>query len=81
MAEGTAARLTDRPTSPGRPGPMLEVYDWPTTVVGNELDAPYAAPTSGGPPFRAYEVTPVRVFAFPTNDDFDATQRRFGGRP
>jgi hypothetical protein len=32
---------------------FLDIYDWPTTAIdGAELDAPYAAPTSGGPPFR-----------------------------
>lgn len=56
---------------------MLDVYGWPTTVVCDELDAAYAAPSSGGPPFSAYEVTPRRAYAFPTNDQFDPTRFTF----
>ena len=55
-----------------------DVYDWPTTVQGDLLDAPYAAPTSGGPPFRVYELTPVRAHAFPTDDSFEPTRFIFG---
>ena len=50
---------------------FLDVYDWPTTIAGDELDTPYAAPSSGGPPFRVYELTPARAFAFPTADQFE----------
>lgn len=78
VVEGTAARLTAAPDLSRASRAMLEVYDWPTTVVGDELDAPYAAPTSGGPPFRVYEVTPARTFAFPTNDQFEPTRFTFG---
>ena len=78
VVEGTAARLTGAVDLARASRAMLEVYDWPTTVVGDELDAPYAAPTSGGPPFRAYEVTPVRALAFPTDDQFEATRFTFG---
>jgi hypothetical protein len=53
---------------------FLDVYDWPTTVAGDELDAPYAASSSGGPPFRVYELTPARAFAFPTADQFEPTR-------
>lgn len=53
---------------------FLAVYDWPTTVVGDQLDAPYAAPTSGGPPFQVFELTPTRAFAFPTADEFEPTR-------
>ena len=45
------------------------VYGWPTTVSGSELDAPFGAPTSGGPPYQAYEITPHRAFAFPTDGE------------
>ncbi len=78
VVEGTAARLTEAEDLARASSAMLDVYDWPTTVVGDELDAPYAAPTSGGPPFRAYEVTPERAFAFPTDDQFDPTRFTFG---
>lgn len=51
-----------------------EVYGWPVTVTGDLIDAPYAAPTSGGPPFRVYELTPVRAHALPTEDTFQPTR-------
>jgi hypothetical protein len=77
VVEGIAARLTGATDLARAADAMRDVYDWPTTVVGDELDAPYAAPSSGGPPFRAYEVTPTRAFAFPTNDEFDPTRFTF----
>lgn len=46
-----------------------DVYGWPTTVNDGELDAPLGAPTSGGPPYRAYEITPRRAFAFPADGE------------
>ena len=76
VVEGMASRLTEE-ADLDRGLAMLDVYDWPTTVVGDELDAPYAAPTSGGPPFRVYEITPQRAFAFPTNDQFEPTRFTF----
>lgn len=77
VVEGTAARLVGATDLGRASAAMREVYDWPTTVVGDELDAPYAAPSSGGPPFRAYEITPTRAYAFPTEDDFDPTKFTF----
>lgn len=53
------------------------VYGWPTEVVGDQLDAPYAAPTSGGPPFQVFALTPVRAHAFPTDDGFEPTRFLF----
>ena len=78
VVEGTAARLTGTANLARASSALFDVYEWPTTVVGDELDAPYAAPTSGGPPFRVYEVTPARAFAFPTNDQFEPTRFTFG---
>lgn len=71
VVEGSAARLTDlgRATTAFR-----EVFDWPTEADGDLLDAPYAAPTSGGPPFEVYEITPERAFGFPTADQFEPTR-------
>jgi len=43
-----------------------EVYDWPTTVLG-----------SGGPPFRAHDLTSLRAHAFPTNDQIEPTRFTF----
>lgn len=80
VAEGTAARLTTPDGLDRASTAMHEVFDWPTTPVGGLLDAPYAAPTSGGPPFEAWEVVPERAHAFPTEDQFEPTRFRFDDR-
>ena len=55
------------------------VYGWPTTVVGDELDAPFAAPTSGGPPLQAWEMLPTIAFGFVADGVSAAPTRwRFG---
>ena len=77
VVEGMAIRLTAEVDLDHTSRTMMDVYDWPTTVVDGELDAPYAAPTSGGPPFRVYEITPQRAFTFPTNDQFEPTRFTF----
>jgi hypothetical protein len=71
------SRLTAQADLERASAAFLDVYDWPTTVAGDELDSPYAAPTSGGPPFRVYEFTPVRAWAFPTADQFEPTRFAF----
>jgi hypothetical protein len=78
VIEGTAVRLTDSVDLARASRALHDVYGWPTTVAGDQLDAPYAAPSSGGPPFNAYEVTPTRAFAFPTDEQFDPTRFTFG---
>ena len=78
VVEGRAARLTGEAALTRASTAMREVYGWTTTVVGDRLDAEVAAPSSGGPPFDAYEVTPAKAFAFPTDDRFDPTRFTFG---
>jgi hypothetical protein len=69
------ARLTVQAELERAVAAFSDVYGWPTTVVGDEIDAPFAAPTSGGPPFRVYELTPIRAFAFPSSgDEFEPTR-------
>jgi hypothetical protein len=46
--EASARRVHDPVTMVRVSAAFAEVYDWPTTVAGDEIDAPYAAPTSGG---------------------------------
>jgi predicted DNA-binding protein (MmcQ/YjbR family) len=46
-------------------GAFKASYDWPTVVAGDQLDAEYGAPTSGGPPYNVYEITPAKAFALP----------------
>ena len=54
------------------------MYAWPTRVSGGKLDADYGAPTSGGPPYHVYEVTPTKAFGFPiTGETFTPTRWRF----
>lgn len=79
VVEGSAVRVTDPDRLTEASRAMLEVYDWPTEVVGDEIDAPYAAPTSGGPPLEVYELTPRKAYGFPTNDDYQPTRWTFPG--
>lgn len=74
IIEGIARRVTDEPALREASAAMMRIYEWPTTPAGEELDAEYGAPTSGGPPYRVYEITPVRAFGFPTHDAFAPTR-------
>lgn len=78
MFEGRATRLTGASDLDRARRALEDVFGWPTEVVGDQLDAAYAAPTSGGPPFNAYEVTPTRAFGFPTNDQREPTRWTWG---
>jgi hypothetical protein len=43
-----------------------------------KLDAEYGAPTSGGPPYDVYEITPTKAFGLPTDgESFTPTRWRF----
>lgn len=77
VVDAVPARLTGHHDLERASAAFATVFDWPTTVTGDELDASYAAPTSGGPPFRVYELTPTRAYAFPTADEFEPTRFRF----
>jgi hypothetical protein len=77
VVEAHPVRLTAQHDLKRASAAFLDVYDWPTTIAGDELDAPYSAPTSGGPPFRVYELAPTRAFAFPTADQFEPTRFTF----
>ncbi|GAC66796.1 hypothetical protein [Gordonia soli] len=77
VVEGRADRLVTPAGLENASAALLEVYGWPTTVIGDVVDAPYGAPTSGGPPYRLYRFTPARAFAFPTADQFEPTRFRF----
>lgn len=77
VVEGHARRVTDPERLQLASRAMQEVFAWPTEVVGEELDADYGAPTSGGPPYEVYEMHPQKAFGFPTQDDFEPTRWRF----
>jgi hypothetical protein len=79
VVEASARRVSDEAEMAAASAAFQEVYDWPTTVTGDELDAPYAAPTSGGPPFQVWEIRPVKAFGFPMDGESNAPTRwRFG---
>jgi hypothetical protein len=75
VVEGIGRRLTDESGLQAASEAMLRIYEWPTTPAGDELDAEYGAPTSGGPPYRAYEIRPVKAFGFPTDGEKFAPTR------
>ncbi|WP_165368020.1 pyridoxamine 5'-phosphate oxidase family protein [Phytoactinopolyspora endophytica] len=77
ILEGEARRVRDHETLERVSGAFETAYGWPTTVSGEELDAPYGAPTSGGPPYRVYEITPKKGFGFPAEGTFMPTRWRF----
>lgn len=77
VLEGTATRLVAAADLERAATALREVFGWPTTVAGDEVDAPYGAPTSGGPPYRVYEVAPARGYAFPTEDQCEPTRLVF----
>jgi Pyridoxamine 5'-phosphate oxidase len=80
IVEGRASRVLDQATLERAAAAFKAVYDWPTTPSGEELDADYGAPTSGGPPYRVYEITPTLAFGFPTDGErFAPTRWRFRG--
>lgn len=70
VVEGRAVRVTDEATLQRASATFQEVYGWPTRVAGDELDADYGAPTSGGPPYRVYQIVPTSVYAFPADANF-----------
>ena len=69
VIEGVARHVQDEATLQRAVAAFDAVYQWPTRVVGNQLDADYGAPTSGGPPYEVYEVTPIKAFGLPTDGE------------
>ncbi|MEV0168640.1 pyridoxamine 5'-phosphate oxidase family protein [Nonomuraea fuscirosea] len=77
VVEGKAERVTDPRRLQRIAAAYKAKYNWPVTVDGAALTAPYAAPTAGEGPFAVYEVDPVIVFGFPTSGKFAPTRWRF----
>jgi Pyridoxamine 5'-phosphate oxidase len=78
IVEGVAKRVLDRATLQRAADTFDAVYQWPTVPSGDEIDAEYGAPTSGGPPYRVYEITPRKAFGLPTDGEkFAPTRWRF----
>lgn len=74
VVEGVATRVVDRETLERASGAFEAIYGWPTTVSGDQLDAEYGAPTSGGPPYGIYQIAPTRAFALPSTGSFMPTR-------
>jgi hypothetical protein len=77
VVEGEASRVRDRETLERASATFQQVYGWPTTIAGDQLDAEYGAPTSGGPPYRVYQIAPAKIFALPSDGSFLPTRLRF----
>lgn len=78
IVEGEARRVRDEATLRRASDAFKAIYDWPTVVTRDKLDAEYGAPTSGGPPYNVYEITPTKAFGFPTDgESFTPTSWRF----
>ena len=78
IVEGRAHKITDDAALARASEAFATVYNWPTRVEGGKLDADYGAPTSGGPPYDVYEVTPTKAFGLPTDgESFTPTRWRF----
>ena len=75
VIEATARRVTGEAQMEQASAAFHAVYGWPTTVDGDEIDAPYAAPTSGGPPFQIWELVPTKAFGFPADGESAAPTR------
>jgi hypothetical protein len=69
IVEGVARHVRDEAGLQRAVKAFQTVYSWPTRIQGSHLDADYGAPTSGGPPYEVYEVTPVKAFALPTDGE------------
>jgi hypothetical protein len=78
VIEGQARRVRDEATLHRASAAFKAIYDWPTDVTGDGLDAEYGAPTSGGPPYSVFEISPTTAFAFPVDgESFTPTRWRF----
>jgi Pyridoxamine 5'-phosphate oxidase len=69
IIEGEARRARDRETLEQASDAFAAIYQWPTTLSGEKLDAEYGAPTSGGPPYNVYEIRPTKAFGLPTDGE------------
>jgi hypothetical protein len=78
VIEGEARDVREAATLQKASDAFHAIYDWPTEVDGDQLEAPYGAPTSGGPPYGVFEITPVRAFGFPADgESFEPTRWTF----
>lgn len=78
VIEGHAQRVYDEAALHRASAAFKTIYDRATCVTGGELDAEYGAPTSGGPPYAVFEISPTTAFALPADgESFTPTRWRF----
>lgn len=76
VIEGEASRVTEAATLE-RLAAHYRGVGWPAEVQGDELTAPYSAPSAGPPPWHLYTVTYHTVFGVGGTDPSGATRWRF----
>lgn len=79
VVEGQATRVTD-PATVAQIAAAFNALGWPATAEGNELTAPFSAPSAGPPPWHVYVITPERAFALGTAEPYGATRWEFSPR-
>jgi pyridoxamine 5'-phosphate oxidase-like protein len=79
VVEGSAVRITDRPTLL-RLAKRYADQGWPASVSGGALTAEYSAPSAGPPPWNLYVVRPTTAFGVATAEPSGATRWRFETR-
>jgi hypothetical protein len=76
VLEGTAIRVTDRPTLL-RLAKRYANQGWPASVKDEGFTAEYSAPSAGPPPWSLYVVRPATAFGVASADPPGATRWRF----
>src|SRR5437879_5651759 len=77
VLEGTAIRITDRPTLL-RLAQRYAAQGWPASVENQAMTAEYSAPSAGPPPWNLYVLRPTMAFGVATTDPSGATRWIFG---
>ncbi len=76
VLEGTAIRISDRPTLL-RLAKRYAEQGWPARVSGDAFTAEYSAPSAGPPPWNLYVLRPAIAFGVATAEPFGATRWSF----
>ena len=76
ILEGSAARVTERPTLELIAG-LFRDAGWPAEVAGDAFTAPFSAPSAGPPPWHVFRFTPRVVTGVATAEPFGATRWTF----
>jgi hypothetical protein len=79
VVEGSAVRITDRPTLL-RLAKRYAAQGWPASVSGGALTAEYSASSAGPAPWNLYVVRPTTAFGVATAEPSGATRWRFDTR-